>query len=161
MKGSTLIYLRSEPQGESYRALVRFIRDYTTEFSLVLRRKRSKPGSQASLIIARLAPFALESADVTSWPGTQLGSGAGTAGLAKYRLTDETMDVLLAQESLYGWQLPNLPEDPAFYAADGSCFFSATCHEREAMLCSGAITEEQFARRNPLLRFTWYPGTRR
>jgi len=70
------------------------------------------------------------------------------------------MAVLSQQGGLYSWRLPKLPEDLSFFAADGSCFFSSTAHEKEAMLCSGDVSEKEFVEANPGLAFTWYPGHR-
>jgi len=57
-----MIYLRSEPCGEGYQALLRFLKPYCDSFELVLRRKHLKPNESARKVISELAPFELSHA---------------------------------------------------------------------------------------------------
>lgn len=155
-----MISLRTEPRGDAYRDLVRYLGRLCSSFELVHRRKGCAPNKHAQSMIGDLRPYETSLSNVTEWSGTQLGRGAGAARLARYRLTPESLSVLLAVDGLYSWCLPNLPEDLAFFTGDESCFFSTTSHEREAMLRSGSVTSEQFASANPDIAFDWYPGSR-
>jgi hypothetical protein len=119
-----------------------------------------KPRKTAREVIEQLEPFLIDRSDVKEWAGTKLGGGAGSALLARYRLTPETIEVLTQQDGLYDWVLPVLPEDLAFYTAGGECFFGSTSHEREAILRCARVSERHFAMQNPGIDFAWFPEKR-
>lgn len=68
---------------------------------------------------------------------------AEEATIFEFALTDRVVDAISAASvGLYGWQQPELPEDPALLRADGSAILATIAHERDAYL---ELSEDEIA----------------
>lgn|ERR1700761_1063080 len=69
----------------------------------------------------------------SEWPGTKLLPG--TASVYTFRLSPHFRKVFNQQASdVFDWAQPSLPEDPAFYRADGSVLLGSVSHEQDAFI---------------------------
>lgn len=148
----------SEPADESCRGLLRLALEHCETFTLVLKRTKVGRGINAKRMESRLKRFSIEEDWVKSWGGTHLMKGA--ARLGRYRLCEESLELLGEVPGLYSWCLPQLPEDLDFYRADGRPFLVSSGHEREAMLGAGRITERVSRAAAPDVEYEWLPGER-
>lgn len=153
-----MIYLASEPVGDTYRALLKLAVRHSSEFRLVVGMNRHKPNAHAQKILDRLAPFLIAENLQTEWAGTS--TQGPPVRVARYRVATEAVEVLSEADGLYSWMLPDLPEDLSFYVSDGRCFLGSTAHESEAMICVGDISAEAFEKAVPGAAYRWYAGSR-
>ncbi|MEM8609253.1 MAG: hypothetical protein AAGF92_19280 [Myxococcota bacterium] len=153
-----MIYIESDPTGETYRRVLELIWAHSSAFTLVLEQPGLSPSNEAREWTARLATDLLTTEHVNSWPGTQMPADADPVTLGRYRLTPVTKELILEQHSLFSWCLPALPEDLAFYRSDGRVTLGTTAHEGFAMVAMGEISEEQFKSIAPDVRYRYSPG---
>ena len=123
--------LTVSPTGETYRGLIAFLFQHGASCSVVLRHDAPITQAQQEFLDAAL-PFLLAQAVRSEWPGTRLLGG--TAEVLTYRLAPEMERIFLAAQGLCDWQSPALPEDPAFYRADGSLLLGTIAHEDDGFL---------------------------
>jgi hypothetical protein len=98
----------------------------------------------------------IEVVDQMEWPGTRLTRSA--ARVHWYRVTPELAVELKARVSgIYAWELPNLPEDLAFYWPDGGALLGTSSHERFAFTNLSNAEAGDFAREVPALRLNKFP----
>jgi hypothetical protein len=123
--------LLSEPADSAYLQLLAFAESRATTFSLVWREQLSFDPSAES-IEASLRPFLEREVRTSEWPGTQI---IGHFAIVRfYRLTPVSAEVLALASGLYAWVAPQLPEDLAFYAADGRCWLGSVAHEQDSFV---------------------------
>lgn len=80
--------------------------------------------------IERIGPWLMATARVSEWPGTKLLGQL--ADLYTYRLDTNLSSELLHAATRFGdWRAPSLPEDPAFYRADGTMIMASIVHEKD------------------------------
>ena len=118
-----------EPTGQTYVDLLNFAGSRCESFSLVWRDHFTFERSAYDVKHA-LKPFLISNLRTDEWPGTKLIRHE--AIVRRYRISGETVRVLLAAGSLYSWLQPNLPEDLAFYSASGSVWMASVSHEHVA-----------------------------
>lgn len=113
--------------GSSYLGLLDWLARHSRFFSLVVRRNLGLSGSAEDLL-ARLAPFLVDSREASEWPGTRLLGE--TARVFLYRAEREAMRVLAERSFSQGsWLQPDLPEDLAFLRAPEDPTFFSIVHE--------------------------------
>ena len=132
-----MIDIISEPSDQIYVDLLRFGMQFCSSFSLTWR-DQAQFNQSASDIEITLRPFLLRESYTDAWPGTRLYKAK--ARVRFYRLTVQSLEILLRTSSLYAWLEPNLPEDLALYKADGSCWLLSIAHELDS-----AISDEQIS----------------
>ena len=111
------------------------------------------PGGRA--VIRDLQPHLLSETDESDWPGTKLEDGR-TARVYRYRLHPEVLDVVTAAtDHLYGWRLPELPEDIALHRGDGSVFLATVTREEWAALTLDDDERDALADLDLGLRSPW------
>ncbi len=129
-----------EPQAEFLRRLLFALRDHAARLLLVV---RDEPGlsKRGTEFLSMLEADLIERRRGRSWPGTVLL--AEDATIFEFAPTDRVVSVIAAASAgLYGWQQPELPEDPALLRADGSAILATIAHEGDAYLELG---EEEMA----------------
>jgi len=142
--------LAHEPRGADYRALLEFLRGRAESFSLVWRNGGHYAAS-ADVVRGRLTPHLLRTEGTSEWPGTQLLGGIAT--VRHYRTALEAVALLTEAGQLYAWQSDALPEDLAFYRADGQVLFASIGHERDAWFELAAVSEAEVRAGLPMLQF--------
>lgn len=121
--------LLDEPTGQTYSRLLQTAGQVCSEFHLVLKPSPASLGVDS--VLARLRPYLLRQVEASEWPGNQ--AVGWTAQIYRYRLTLESREVLEhSAPGLYAWVQRSLPEDPAFFRADGSLWLATITHERDA-----------------------------
>ncbi len=120
-----------EPSGDVYRALLAFAGQTESLFSLVWRDQLDFL-EQAYAVDQALASELVSSTSTESWPGTRLLGHKATVNL--YRVSPSALKVLAAPGRLFGWRVPNNPEDLAFYAAPGRPWLGSIAHEQDAFV---------------------------
>ena len=123
------IAIRTEPRGDTYRALIDYLGTRCSSFSLVWREQLPFDDT-AHAVADRLRRFLLREDRTDEWPGTRLVGHMAT--VRHYRCHHDSLAVLKEQPSLFAWEANALPEDPAFYDATGRCAFGSISHERNA-----------------------------
>jgi hypothetical protein len=120
-----------EPSGDVYRALLAFAEQTGSLFSLVWRAQFdfSEP---AYAVDQALASELVSSTSTDSWPGTRLLGHQATVNL--YKLSPSALTVLASPGRLFGWTVPDYPEDLAFYAAPGRPWLGSIAHEQDAFV---------------------------
>lgn len=130
---------RYNPEHCAYFALLDLCRSLASHFSLVLRDDLSV-SRELLLVLQNLEPYLVKKEQTSSWPGTVLSDGH--AEVYRFRVDTDSIDVLKRYSlSLFDWQQPLRPEDPAFYYEDGSVLVETITHEADAILY---ISEEVF-----------------
>ena len=121
----------SEPAGPAYLRLLAFAESRATTFSLVWREQLDFARSAES-VDASLRPFLEREVRTSKWPGTRL---IGHFAIVRfYRVTPVSVEIIARASGLYAWVAPQLPEDLAFYAADGGCWLWSVAHERDSFV---------------------------
>ena len=123
------IDIGSEPRGRTYEALVDYLGNRCSSFSLVWREQLSFE-EPARVIADRLRPFLIREERTNEWPGTRLSGHMAT--VRHYRSTQDSLAVLKRQASLFSWEASASPEDLAFYDNAGACVFGSVSHEKDA-----------------------------
>lgn len=127
----TTFELRSYDRHECAR-LLEVLPWMTTSVSFVLRDMGDLTDDARRQCLKALEPYVIERGTVTEWPGTRLiGDTAELLTCGNVRAVAEVMRQHAA--SLYAWLSP-LPEDPAFYRADGSVLLGTIAHERDVFV---------------------------
>ena len=143
-----MIYITDEPEGETYKALLKFAMARCHAFSLVWRYKmRPKPANDE--ILAALSPFLISERDTNKWPGTKLH---GKATVRHYKFTHEVLPVLFRVDGLYSWLHPKCPEDLALYLPNGDNWLASVAHERLSWLTDTKLTIEELCQAVPNLQ---------
>jgi hypothetical protein len=142
--------IATEPADSLYFDLLALAVERCATFSLTWRDQLTYRPSASDLDIA-LRPFLIREARTNRWPGTVLTDSLAT--VRHYRLTRDSVPVLRGPASLYAWRAPELPEDLAFYAADGSVWLTTISHEAEAWFENAAQVDSELRRRLPGLVF--------
>jgi len=130
--------LLTEPRGEAYSQLLRLARKHCTTFSLV-RRPKMRWAQEAENVLTHLSPFLEGEQLLKQWPGT---TSAKPARVFRFTLTRESAAVLEVAQGLFDWQQPYLPEDLAFYTAEGKVWMWSCAHERLAQWGSADIAAQ-------------------
>ena len=135
-----IIEIVAEPQGQTYIDLITFAASRCESFSLVWR-VQFHFEQTAYEIRDALKPFLLTNHRTNEWPGTTLIGHEAIVG--SYRVTNESVKLLHAADSLYSWLQPNLPEDLAFYVPEGLPWLASISHERQAWFLDGSLRPEE------------------
>jgi hypothetical protein len=132
--------LRQEPEGETYRSLLRWAGRYCEELRFVTFDRWPMPPAAAEMT-ARLHPYFVGEEIVVGWTGTQLGPG-WSARLWRYRVSPELIEAVLSfKTGLPDWG-GYLPDDVHLMRADGSVFMATTSSEEDAWL---ELSDEEMA----------------
>ncbi|MGI8898266.1 MAG: hypothetical protein ACR2IB_07715 [Pyrinomonadaceae bacterium] len=121
--------IEAEPKGKTYIDLLNFASSRCESFSLVWRDQFEFEPSAYEIKHA-LKPFLVSNIRTDEWPGTKLF--AHDAIVRRYRVADESIELLHASGGLYSWLQPNLPEDLAFYTSGDVVWLATISHEHEA-----------------------------
>ena len=135
-----MIDILSEPQGEAYYELLQLAKQHCTSFSLVWQ-DIFRFSDSADNLERTLLPFLIREELTNVWPGTEIRGHK--ARVCHYRVTDESVSILADVSGLYAWLAPEMPEDLAFYAADGSCWLFSIAHEKDAAIMSESISMDE------------------
>lgn len=134
----TVLEIVKEPQGQIYKALVRFTAERCNSFSLVWCRQLDFDPSAQQFAVA-LQPWLISEAETKSWPGTK-----GPLALVRhYRMVRGSGEILQSVEGLYSWLAPDLPEDLAFYDATGRAWLTSVAHEKMAWIEDATLSLEE------------------
>jgi hypothetical protein len=144
--------LRSEPRGETYRALLRFALKHCASFSLVWRDEMWNDA--AARIEAELRPFLIREEHTNSWLGTVVYAPP-CAMVRFYRLTPESCAILARAPSLYSWIHPDLPEDLTIFEAEGHPWLCSISHEEDGYLEPLLFPKGELRRAIPDLDIYW------
>lgn len=143
--------VHNNPSGDAYRRLIDLAFEKSERFHLVVRKDLSL-SDRAKQVLNDLEPSLMRKVESSEWASTLLVSG--TAYVHYYKADEHAYDVLQqAADALYDWQQPELPEDLAFFKAQGEAWFAASSHEAH---CHLTITHEelqQFVDKIPTLTF--------
>jgi hypothetical protein len=130
---SGLYRLLREPQGDAYRTLLAYSLGRCDLLQLVVRPTIDLDG-RAQDVLSRLSPFSISSTEQSEWPGTQLWKA--TATVHRFRWCSDAMDILIdAEDGLFSWVQPGLPEDLCLLRPDGSIWLATTAHEHDGWFC--------------------------
>lgn len=129
----TNIETECDINGDNYREFIRICCKYCAVVSFVF---TPYAGCNSDVKLKKtLAPFCIKRPDnITSFSSTYEGKASDEELNVKYyRVCDELCEILFNSASsifewLQGWGYIN-PENPAFYRADGSVFFTSVIHE--------------------------------
>jgi hypothetical protein len=128
---STRYSVVEEPRGDSYRALLRFLK-LTCNAVILVVRAPERLSSAAREVVNRLDRSLIGSAESGQWPGTTLARH--TARVYTYAFDDHCLEVIRSSvEGLYDWVGPDRPEDLCILRGDAPCLTSIS-HERTAYL---------------------------
>lgn len=123
------VNISREPDGEAYRALLRFGAQRCGSFELVLRDELDL-SPEGSDLLESLTRFERQRRRLSEWPGTRLLDGLAT--VVEFDLTSESLGFLLAAAGgLYSWTQPELPEDLCLLRTDGTPWLATIAHERD------------------------------
>lgn len=61
------------------------------------------------------------------------------AQVSEYIGSNASLAILAEEVGVFSWLYPQLPEDLAFFAADGRCLFNSVSHHEEAWLCDSDL----------------------
>jgi hypothetical protein len=82
----------------------------------------------------------------------------GVAKVYRFRMSADFNRIFLGKaDNLHLWQLPRLPEDPAFYREDGSLMFGSITHEHDAFIELLAAEEMEFIKSANVLKMSLDP----
>lgn len=115
---------------------IRVILSYSDSFSFIyFRRKESEPLKKTAKNIKKvLSPFQINTCNAHEWPGTKLiGQQHQIYRMITYRASIETLPVFEKVDTLWDWDYPKYPMDPAFYK-NGYAWFYICSHEHWNML---------------------------
>jgi hypothetical protein len=128
-------YWVGQPLGTAeYHALLDFCSSFCTGYSLVVN-KRALPSHEVFAFLERAKPFLLTERQQTRWPGGGTLEPGAAATVVYFRICPSSVQLLKhASKDLYDWVHPFLPEDLAFYRADGSVMLAVIGHEQAAFL---------------------------
>lgn len=96
-------------------------------FSLVVRDTIQLDKSGRNFL-DKLHSFLIEEKLVSKWPGTELLNGE--VRMFRYKLNNQSKDVLLEVNGLLAWLQPEFPEDLTFYK-EGKPIFVSITHEKD------------------------------
>jgi hypothetical protein len=142
--------LLAEPTGETWASLLHALSRYAVSLQMVVREDLplSKKGRD---LLAALQPHLLQERKGAAWPGTMLL--CGEAAIVRFELNASVIAAVLeVAEGLYAWQQPDLPEDLALLAEDGTAILTSIAHERDGYLTSSDAEHESLVRAVPVLR---------
>ena len=124
-----MIDLIREPRGETYAAMIDLAARRGGKASLVI--QFSLPISpEAEAVRQRLEPYVLTKEMSDSWPGTKLHGDK--ALVTRFSLTPACASILkTSTNALYGWTLPQLPEDLCLLRADDTPWLVSIAHKRD------------------------------
>ena len=143
----TRFTLTSEPAGRVYRSLL-VAMGGVSEFVGVVIRPGMPISARGEQALTSLRSLAVEEADTTEWPGAQLLRGS--ARVVKLPATPGSIELLVRlSDSLYSWQLPDLPEDLFFLRRDNSMVLGTVAHERDGFLELSDFEETQITEAIP------------
>ena len=93
-------------------------------------RENEKFSKGVSGMKKRLAPYKIDSRDVTEWPGTKLLSNEQNHiyRMETYQVDMDVLPVLEEVDTIWDWDYPDYPMDPCFYK-NGYVWFAVTAHE--------------------------------
>lgn len=101
-------------------------------FSLVYfkYRENEKFSKGVSGMKKRLAPYKIDSRNVTEWPGTKILSNERNHfyRMETYRVDMDVLPALEEVDTIWDWDYPDYPMDPCFYK-NGFVWFTVTAHE--------------------------------
>jgi hypothetical protein len=125
-----VIRVTNDILGGDYERVIANACERYDSFSLVWRDQFEFTKSALS-IQSELEPFQIAREHTIKWPGTEIYGSR--AWVIWYRVSAAKTGVLLRAKSLFGWRAGELPEDLAFYRADGTCSILTITHENEAI----------------------------
>jgi len=124
---------------EAYRDLLTGLFTVATSCSVVVQDNFQLTGS-GMRFLRQAQNWLVEKTRVSEWPGTRLTNGK-KADLFRFRTCPELLvEFLTHTHSFSDWTAPHLPEDPAFYRADGSLLLGSVIHEGDVFL---KLTDEE------------------
>lgn len=130
--------VHNNPSGDAYRQLIDVAFDKSERFHLVVR-KEFALSDRAKQLLDDLKPSLMKKVTSSEWASTVLVEG--TADVYYYKADQHAHDVLQrAANTLYDWQQPDLPEDVAFFKAQGEAWLAASSREAH---CHLTITHEE------------------
>jgi hypothetical protein len=112
----------------NYKNLLDIAHSEYDAFSLVWRHE-FRFLSSAKKISDILEPYLLSEEVTDNWPGTKLIGGL--AVMRKYRVSNESIEILSVVNEIHEWLAPKYPEDLAFYKGE-KLMFASISHEHEA-----------------------------
>jgi hypothetical protein len=134
-----IINVTSEPSGNVYQRLLAYLAQNSASFSLV-RHDQLDFNLSADKLDEELRSFRIRQNRTNKCPGTELMGHFATVTF--YRVTNDSIAILLRTGALYKWLSPNYPEDLSFYRVDGSCLFASVSHEKDALF-EGQLTVDE------------------
>lgn len=134
-----------DTKSTSLREITTGLLNYADTFSFVIREKENL-SREAFDLIRMLEPFLIEVKEASEWPGTKIFWEQAT--LFKCHLNHESEYLLsTAEDNIFKWLQPYLPEDLVFYKCDLPVLVSIT-HERVAYFEVENCDESLFRARN-------------
>jgi hypothetical protein len=148
-------WIYRQPSGKDYAQLIEFCAKRCPKCTFTMEHPQQF-GKNCDQFLASQKGQLIEVANQMEWPGTRLVSSS--ARVHWYRVTAELIAALRAKvSSLYDWVLPDLPEDLAFYWADGSPLLGTSSHERFAFINLAEKELDEFKQEVPGLRLNKVP----
>ena len=144
--------ITQEPKGEVYTNLLKLATTRCTSFSL--RREIGRGlGETEQRIEKLLEPYRLED-EVThqKWDAIrkELFAGLGDISIMqKYKLTAETLDILVRADGLYSWQNPEMPEDLCFHLTDGDIWLHSDVRGKNSWIDEAELGLESLLKSVP------------
>lgn len=145
----------AEPKGQTYIDLLNFAVSNCESFSLVWRDQLTFEHSAYEIKHA-LKPFLVSNIRTNKWPGQELLGHE--AIVQRYRVEDESVNLLHAAGGLYSWLHPRLPEDLAFYTSGDIVWLASISHEHEAWLLDESLRPAEIYAYVPQLKIKEYKG---
>lgn len=143
--------VHNNPSGDAYHKLIDLAFEKSERFHLVVRKELAL-SDRAEQLLSDLEPSLMKKVESSEWASTLLLNN--TAYVYYYKADQHAHDILQqAANTLYDWQQPALPEDLAFFKAQGEAWLAASSHEEH---CHLTITHEelqQFVDNIPTLTF--------
>ena len=93
-------------------------------------KENEKLSKSAAQMKRHLVSYKIHSQNVIEWPGTKtLNDNGHIYQMITYRIDNNLRSILDTVDTIWDWDYPAFPMDPAFYK-DGYCWFQVTAHER-------------------------------
>jgi hypothetical protein len=145
---TSLYSVVDEPRGDSYRALLRFLK-LTCDAVILVVRAAERMSPAAREVVNRLDRSLTGAAERGQWPGTALLGH--TARVYTYAFDNHCLEVIRSSvDGLYDWVGPERPEDLCILRGDAPCLTSIS-HERTAYLDLTPSEVEQLSTANSRL----------
>ena len=148
----THLWIEPEPRGAAYAALLDFCAARCVRASVVIQ-EGALPSKAAFEFLDRCGDLISERRRQSEWPGG--GTLLGLAEVAYFPVSPMFIDRLKeVAGGLYEWVHPLLPEDLAFYRADGEALLGTIAHEKWSFVVIDDEERQAFLTSVPGLRLS-------